>query len=192
MSYFTASKLKSKSKKAPFDPLSLSLTLAIILVMVLILVNPVRYSASVTSGLKLFFTAVLPGLLPFLFFTKLLTRLGFIAKVTQPLDRFSRAAFGVNHHGLYAFLLSIITGYPIGSTIVADLSKKQDIESSDITRAALLSSTSGPIFVIGAVGGAMLNKPLWGLIIYASNVLAVLISSFILARFSKSRAAKPV
>ncbi len=83
--------------------------------------------------------------------------------------------------------MSTISGYPIGSKITADLYKKGLIGDAELTKCAIISSTSGPIFVIGAVGGAMLKSPLCGVIIYLSNIVAVVISMVLINLFSKRK-----
>lgn len=165
-------------KKVDFS--SALLSIAIIVVMILLLINPTRYAISVTNGLKLFFTAVLPGLLPFMFFTKLLTNSSLIPKLTKPFQKSVKKLFGISAEGIYAFIMSIISGYPIGSKITADLYQSGKISKNEVTKTAILSSTSGPIFVIGAVGGAMLQSTLLGLVIYISNVVAVILCSLII------------
>ncbi len=185
MNYDTLLSTKSKTKRVRFSFISLTLSVLILTIMVLILVSPVRYAFSVTNGLKLFFTAVLPGLLPFMFLCKLLTELGVISKLSKPLEKPMKSMFGVGGEGAYAMIISMLSGYPIGSKITADLYEKGKIKENELLKTALISSTSGPIFVIGAVGGAMLNSIKLGAIIYVSNILAVLTTSLIFHLFGK-------
>lgn len=177
----TTLKAKSKTKKADFSPLSIALTSAIFLVIILILTNPTRYAQSVINGLKLFFVSVLPGLLPFVFLTKLITNSNAIYKLTKPFKKPVNKIFRLSGECFYPFFMSLISGYPIGSTITSDLILKGRISESEATRAALLSSTSGPIFVIGAVGAGMLNNAKLGLIIYLCNILAVILTSILIS-----------
>lgn len=177
---------KSKTKKAHFFTIknfsfsSLMLSIMILVIMVLILVNPTRYAESVIKGLKLFFTAVLPGLLPFMFLCKILTGLNVFDKLTKPLNKPMQKLFGINGNGFYAFLMSIISGYPLGCKITADLFHQGKISNQELTKTAIISSTSGLEFIIGAVGGLMLGSPLLGVAIYISNVLATLLASIII------------
>lgn len=166
---------------------SLFLSILIIAIMILILIAPVTYSKSVINGLKLFFTAVLPGLLPFMFLCKLLTSIGVIDKLATPLNKPMHKLFGLNGSSFYAFIMSIISGYPIGSKMTADLYKQGKISDKELTNCTLLSSTSGPIFVIGSIGGIMLSSLKAGVIIYISNLLGVLLTSIVIHLFSKKQ-----
>ena len=181
---------KSKTKSSLFLRLketSLSsalLSIMIIVVMILILVNPSRYAKSVTGGLKLFFTAVLPGLLPFMFLCKILTEIDFFSKLSKPLNKPMQRFFGVGGYGFYAFLMSIISGYPLGSKITADLYSNGLLSKNEITKTAIISSSSGLEFIVGVVGGLMFKSVKIGIIIYVSNILAVLIASLFIHLFS--------
>lgn len=173
----TITKQKSKIKTIDFSLSSLLLSIMIIIVMILILVAPVRYAKSVTSGLKLYFTAVLPGLLPFMFLCKILTSTGIIEKLIKPLDKFSNKVFGLNGASLYAFFMGAISGYPLGAKITSDLYNKNLIKNN-ITQSALFASVCGPEFVIGAVGGLMLKNAKFGVIIYISCLISAILQTF--------------
>lgn len=147
----------------------------IIFLMSLIILNPEVFSKSTINGIKLFFYSVLPGLLPFMFLTKLLTELGVIFKITKRFTHVSEKLFGTPGVSIYCFLMSILSGYPIGAKIIADLYNKHLISEEDAKRMSLFCTTSGPIFVIGAVGVGMLSNFKLGVLIYISHILASLV-----------------
>ena len=141
-------------------------TLLILMIMLLITANPNRYTSGTISGLKLFFFSVLPGLFPFMFLTKLLTELGFLFKITQKLDKLSHNLFGTPGVSIYAFLMSILSGYPIGAKIISDLYEKNLITSQDAQKMSVFCTTSGPIFIIGSVGSLMFGNFKIGMVLY--------------------------
>ena len=141
----------------------------------LIISNPSIFSNSTISGIKLFVNAVLPGLFPFMFLTKLLTELGLIFKITKRCSKISNKLFGTPGVSLYCFFMSILSGYPIGAKIICDLYNKNLITEEDAKRMSLFCTTSGPIFVIGAVGVGMISSFQTGVIIYISHILASII-----------------
>jgi len=70
----TTTKNKCPTKfKSNFSVGSLLISIMTVIVMLTILIDSVTYAKSIIKGLTLFFTNVLPGLLPFMFFVKLLT-----------------------------------------------------------------------------------------------------------------------
>ena len=54
--------------------------------------------------------------------------------------------------------MSILSGYPIGAKIIHDLYSKDLITEEDAKRMSIFSTTSGPIFIIGAIGVGMLKN----------------------------------
>lgn len=143
--------------------------------MFLIISNPSVFSKSTISGIKLFFYSVLPGLFPFMFLTKLLTEIGLVFKVSKRFSKLSNKLFGTPGVSLYCFAMSILSGYPIGAKIISDLYEKNLISDEDAKRMSIFCTTSGPIFIIGAVGVGMLSSFKAGIIIYLSHILSSLI-----------------
>lgn len=156
-------------------------------IMFLIIANPAVFSASTISGIKLFFYSVLPGLFPFMFLTKLLTELGTVFKVSQKLNKVSNKLFGTPGVSLYCFLMSILSGYPIGAKIISDLYQKNLINEKDAKKMSIFCTTSGPIFVIGAVGVGMLKSFKLGAIIYISHILSSVICGLVYNIFSRKK-----
>ena len=150
-------------------------SIIILFTMGLIISKPAIFSASTISGLKLFIHSVLPGLFPFMFLTKLLTELGVIFKITRKCSKVSNNLFGTPGVSLYCFFMSILSGYPIGAKIICDLYNKNLISEEDANRMSLFCTTSGPIFVIGAVGVGMLSSFKIGVILYIAHILASII-----------------
>lgn len=185
MHYSTITRKKSKIKSRTFAiDQEKMIAVAIFLLLFCILTKPTTYSESVINGLKLFFSSVLPGLLPFMFLCKVLTNLniqshlGFIEKPMQKL-------FGLSKECVYPFMISIISGYPIGSKITADLYVSQKISDKDLLKCAVLSSTSGLIFIIGSVGASMLKSAKIGINIYVSSIISCIISVVLINIFEK-------
>lgn len=166
---------------------SLLFSVLVFLIMLLIIANPAMFSKSTISGLKLFFYSVLPGLFPFMFLTKLLTEMGTVFKVSKYFEKTTNKLFGTPGVSLYCFFMSILSGYPIGAKIIADLYNKNLITEEDAKRMSIFCTTSGPIFVIGAVGVGMLSSFKLGLIIYLSHILSSLICGLAYNVFFKNK-----
>ena len=185
MYYSTIPRKKSKIKTSTFVSVQENmLVFAIFLLMFCILTKPTAYSKSVISGLKLFFSAVLPGLLPFMFLCKILTNLNIqkhLAFMSKPMQKI----FGLSKECAYPFFISIISGYPIGSKITSDLYESYKISDKDLLKCAVLSSTSGLIFIIGSVGSAMIGNVKVGILIYFASILSCILSVIILNLIDK-------
>lgn len=161
-------------------------TMIVFSIMILILSNPKRYTSGTIEGLKLFFFSVLPGLFPFMLLTKLLTEVGLVFKISSKFDKCSRFVFNTPGVSLYAFLMSILSGYPIGAKIISDLYSKNLITEQDAKRMSVFCTTSGPIFVIGAVGMSMFGSYKIGILIYLSHILSSVILGILYGWLSKN------
>ena len=159
----------------------------IFFLMLLIIMNPDIFSSSTIKGLKLFFYSVLPGLLPFMFLTKMLTELEIIFKITKKFSKFTKIFFGTSGLSLYCFFMSILSGYPIGAKIIYDLHSKKLISDNEAKKMSVFCTTSGPVFIIGAVGVGMLNSFKLGTIIYIAHILSSLICGIIYNIFTKRK-----
>lgn len=162
-------------------------TCLIFVIMIIIITNPKRYTAGTISGIKLFFFSVLPGLFPFMLLTKLLTELGMLFKMTKHLNKPARFLFGTPGVSLYAFFMSILSGYPIGAKIIDDLYQKKLITEADAKKMTIFCTTSGPIFVIGAVGTIMLKSFKIGIILYVSHILSCVLIAIFVNLFNRNR-----
>ena len=175
----------SNIKKETF--LEILLSLLILSIMIIIISSPKRYTSGTIEGLKLFTFSVLPGLFPFMLLTKLLTELGTVIKFSNKLDKPAKFLFNTPGISLYAFFMSIISGYPIGAKIINDLHTKNTITDDDAKKMSVFCTTSGPIFVIGAIGCSMFNSYKIGIIIYASHIFSSIILGIIYGHAKKSQ-----
>lgn len=168
------------------------LTLLIFAIILIIISNPTKYTYGTISGLKLFFFNVLPGLFPFMFLTKLITEIGLIFNVSQKLNKFSYKIFGTPGVSIYAFIMSIISGYPIGAKIISDLYLKQQITEDEAKKMSVFCTTSGPIFIIGTVGSIMFKSIKYGIILYFSHIISSIILGVTFNFFSSKKISKQV
>ena len=145
--------------------------------MTAIILYPDRFIDSSLSGLKLWCFTVLPSLLPFFFLTALLTGLNVFTKAFSKLDKPTRKFFNVSGVSFYAFFISIISGYPVGSRTVSDLYLSNSISKGESKRAFILASTSGPLFVIGAIGTATFGNKFYGFILFGVHVISAILTS---------------
>lgn len=183
----TISTEKCKTKSINLHSFQESLlVIAIFILMFCILTNPSFYAKSVTNGINLFFHAVLPGLLPFMFLCKMLANFQF-KRLSRLFKQPMKKCFGLSEFCFFPFFISIISGYPIGSKITADLYAQGKIPKNDVFLCSILSSTSGLIFIIGSVGSIMLNSAKIGIILYISNILACIISVVLLHIFKTAK-----
>ncbi len=138
------------------------------------------------NGLSLFANSVLPSLLPFFIATELLSYTGIIEVLGKVLNKFMRPIFNVPGEGAFAFIMGIISGYPIGAKIVTNFRQNGICTKEEGERLLAFTNNSGPLFIIGTVGISLFFDTRTGILLFLSHILAC-ISVGIVFRFWKRK-----
>ena len=103
------------------------------------------------SGLLLWANSVLPSLLPFFIATELLGYTNVVSLCGKLLNKLMRPIFNVPGEGAFALLMGIISGYPVGAKIVANLKEQKLCTATEAERLIAFTNNSGPLFIIGTI-----------------------------------------
>ena len=155
------------------------LTALVIYFLVCMLTSPAHYISQSLSGLSAWATSVLPSVLPFMFFTKVLSSLDVMQTLTRPFSPASKFLFKTPPISIYAFFMAIMSGYPVGSKMVADLYLQGKITKEEAFKMSSFCSTSGPMFIIGAVGVGMFKNQTIGYVLFLSHVLGAILNGLL-------------
>lgn len=128
--------------------------------------------ASAKEGLLLWVNSVVPTLFPFFVATELLNHTNFIPMIGKYLNKFMRPIFKVPGEGAYAFLMGLISGYPVGAKIVCHLRENGLCTKDEGERMLAFTNNSGPLFIIGTVGISLFNNQTVGIILLVTHILA--------------------
>lgn len=160
------------------------LCLCLLLFGAAVIIYPERYVTACFEGFALWAECVLPSLFPFIVISLIFIKSGLADKASLPLRRAANA-LNLPQSAAVCFLLSICSGYPAGSRLVAEFYESGALTKSDCDKLAPLCSTSGPLFIIGSVGYKMFGDKLLGVKIFIAHALAALIFSLIYCKFCK-------
>ena len=149
-----------------------------------IIIYPERYVSRCFEGFLLWAECVLPSLFPFMIIALALIKSGAAEKVSLPLSKLTRP-LNLPQNAAICFILSIFSGYPAGSKVLAEFYESGALDSDDCKKLAPLCSTSGPLFIIGSVGYKMFGDKSAGIKIFLAHAAAVIIISVILALLKK-------
>lgn len=153
-----------------------------------LIIHPERYVTACFEGFSLWAKCVLPSLFPFIILSLTLVKTGIAERVSLPLKRVT-GFFNLPANAPACFLMSICSGYPAGSRILAEFYEGGALTKEDVDKLAPLCSTSGPLFIIGSVGFSMFGNKETGLWIFAAHALSALLFTLVYCRFRpKSRA----
>ena len=136
------------------------------------IINPSLYISQTLNGITAWAFNVLPSVLPFLFFTKVLSSTGALDKMSRVFSRPCKAIFKTPPISSLVFFTSIVSGYPVGAKMTADLYEQGKISKSDAFKMCSFCSTSGPMFIIGAVGISMFGNTTIGVLLFITHLLA--------------------
>lgn len=152
-----------------------------------VVVNPGESFNAASDGLKTWFNVVCPSLLPFFIGSELLVSLGIVNFLGVLLEPVMRPVFNVPGCGSFPFVMSITSGYPVGAKIVSQIYEKKMCTRAEAQRMLSFCSTSGPLFMTGAVAIGMLNLSSSGPIIAFSNYLGAVAVGIIFRFYRNSQ-----
>lgn len=153
--------------------------LAVFAFMIMMLSRPDFYLSSARKGLALYATSVLPSLFPFYFCSLLLTNMGAARTVSTIFGKPVKTLFGTPKESAYVLLLSMLSGYPVGASMTAELYAAGAITQREAKAIASFASTSGPIFMLGTVGSAIFHDVRAGVVILAAHYIAAALNGLI-------------
>lgn len=158
---------------------NIAITALILFILACMIISPAKFIGKSLEGISAWAFNVLPSVLPFMFFTRVLSSLGTLDKLTRPLAPISSALFKTPPISIYTFVMAILSGYPVGSKMVADLYMQGKISKQDAFKMTAFCSTSGPMFIVGAVGVGMFHNSKLGYILFISHVLGAILNGIL-------------
>lgn len=129
-----------------------------------------------SKGLHIWLINVVPALFPFFILTRIITALN---QTSIPvLDKFTSRCFRTSNAGIIYFL-SLLSGYPVGAKLISSYYQNGVIDKTSAKKMFCFCSTSGPMFVIGAVGIGVFGSAKVGYIILIGHILGSFINGLI-------------
>ena len=181
---FVKSGVVKKEKKITL--FSFILSILLIFVITAMVIRPEKYIAVSLNSLLVWSTVVLPAIFPFLLYSKFLTKLGivdFFARAISPITKFLFHTEGIS---AYIYLVSIISGYPVGAKLTADLYEDGRMTRGNALRTITYSANSGPMFIVGTVGIGMFVYPPAGYVILISHLIGAIINGIVYRNYKRN------
>lgn len=182
--------MKSKAEDNK-DFLKLFFLFIIITILIKVVLNPALSLNSAKDGILIWLNILLPSLLPFFIISEILIGFGFVDFIGKLLKPLMKPLFNVPGEGAFPIAMSMLSGYPVGAKLTSRLREKKLITKAEGNRLICFSSTSGPLFMLGAVSIGMLgDSKLIPLIIIPHYLSILVIGLFIGSINSKDRSIK--
>ena len=106
---------------------------------------------AVKNGLTLWANSVVPSLFPFFVATELLSHTNIVNYFGILLNNIMKPLFNIRGEGSFAFVMGIISGYPVGAKIACNFRENNICSKEECERLLSFTNNSGPLFIIGTV-----------------------------------------
>ena len=154
----------------------------VIISVILMIIFPKTSVDCAKNASKMCGEIIIPSLFPFFVCSGLLIHSGLAERTSVIARPIMQPLFNINENGAAAFVLGILSGYPLGAAAACELYEKGSLSRSETERLLAFCNNSGPLFILGAVGSAMYSSVRVGLLLYAAH-LAAAVSVGIIFRF---------
>ncbi|MEG2668984.1 MAG: nucleoside recognition domain-containing protein [Oscillospiraceae bacterium] len=151
------------------------------------IISPTTCILAAQNAVNICLDIVIPSLFPFFVCSGVCIAMGLAQQAGRFLSPLMRPVFGVSGGGAVAFVLGIVSGYPVGANCIADLYKRGEVNKIEAERLLAFCNNSGPLFILGAVGVGMFANPQIGVWLYVSHILSALIVGMIFKHYKNDK-----
>lgn len=157
----------------------LVLSILVSVIILCLVISPQKYILVTKNAIDVWAKVLLPALFPFFVFTKLLTSLGYVKNVSSVFKNLTYKVYKTPPISGYAFFISILSGYPVGSKLVSDLYDSGQMTKLEAKKTLTFTSNSGPMFILGSVGIGMLQNQKIGFILLFSHIISAIFNGLL-------------
>ncbi|MFD2702837.1 sporulation integral membrane protein YlbJ [Paenibacillus shunpengii] len=153
----------------------LSIVFGLFIICIFMMIYPTAVWNAGVRGLSIWWDVLFPSLFPFFVISELLLGLGIVHFTGALLHPLMRPVFRIPGTGGFVAAISYASGYPIGAKLTAKLWEKKQITRDEGERLVAFTTTSDPIFLIGAVSVGFFQLPAVALMLAIAHYGAGLI-----------------
>jgi len=143
--------------------------------------------AAARDGITLWYSVLLPALLPFFIVAEMLASSGFIKIIGRGFEPVMRPLFNLPGCASLVVVMGLASGFPMGAILSRRLYHDGLLTAEETERLAAFTNNSNPLFIIGAVGVGLFGSPFLGYVLATGHYLSNLLLGFLL-RFKKAPA----
>ena len=150
-----------------------------------IIIFPNDSLSAAKEGLNIWTSVLIPSLLPFIIGANLIVDLKIVDIVGFIINPITKLIFNVSGKGALVFVISTVSGYPVGSKLASELRINSEISKNEAQRLVSFCSTSGPLFIIGSVGTGMFQNSFLGYLMILCHYLGSLSVGLLFRNYGK-------
>lgn len=126
-------------------------TLFFLIMTILILTNSQKSLYYALNGLNLWFTKMIPTLLPFMILSGIMVRLGLTENFAAILHPVLHPLWHVRKNVTYAMIMGFLCGFPMGARVTSDLLDRKLITKREAEFLLAFCNNIGPVYFTGFV-----------------------------------------
>jgi len=150
--------------------------------LVLLLIHPEASLSAAIRGLSVWWDVLFPSLFPFFVISELMLGFGVVHLFGALLDPLMRPLFRIPGSGGFVAAMGYVSGYPVGAKLTAKLREQNLVSRIEGERLVAFTTSSDPIFLLGAVAVGFFHDASLGLILaishYGGGLIVGLLMSF--------------
>ena len=150
-----------------------------------VIIYPSEAITSAKEGLLIFTNILIPSLLPFIIGANLIIELKLVDIIGLIINPITKFIFNVSGKSALVFAISTVSGYPVGTKLASDLRLNNEISNSEAQRLVSFCSTSGPLFIIGAVSIGMFHNASLGYLMLICHYLGCICVGLIFRNYGE-------
>ena len=144
----------------PFRQAAIVLACALgLFVAACIVLYPEAAHDSAMRGIAIWWKVLFPALFPFLVISEIMLGFGIVHFLGALLDPMMRPLFRVPGIGGFAMAMGFASGYPVSAKLTSQLREQNLVTRTEGERLVAFSTTSDPLFLIGAVSIGFFHNP---------------------------------
>ena len=159
--------------------------IVVLFLIVGIIIFPQEAIKSAKEGLNIWVNVLIPSLLPFIIGANLIVDLKIVDLIGMIINPITKFIFNVSGRSALVFVISTVSGYPVGAKLAYDLRINGQISRSEAQRLVSFCSTSGPLFIIGAVAVGMFKNASLGYLMILCHYLGSITVGIIFRNYGK-------
>ncbi|MNK94214.1 Sporulation integral membrane protein YlbJ [compost metagenome] len=137
----------------------LLLLIGLTLLFGLMLTFPDSSWKAAVRGLAIWWDVLFPSLFPFFVISEMMLGFGIVHFIGMLLDPLMKPLFRIPGSGGFVAAMSFASGYPVSAKLTSKLREQQLITREEGERLVAFTTTSDPIFLIGAVSVGFFHNP---------------------------------
>lgn len=137
---------------------TISVILVFIFILFILLFPEVTVQAA-ADGLMLWYTSLLPTLLPLSILSNILIASGYFHYITKYLYAVIKPIYPISRSGVFPLFAGLLFGFPLGSKITADLVSSHEMSKEEGNVLICICNNLSPVFLNGYVFRVCLKRP---------------------------------